>query len=52
VATVRAGSFDDPLTVAGRGLNLVEALTTAWASERGADGTTVWFELQNALATA
>jgi anti-sigma regulatory factor (Ser/Thr protein kinase) len=51
-SVVRAESFDDPLTVAGRGLSLVEALTSVWATDRGADGTTVWFELQNALATA
>jgi anti-sigma regulatory factor (Ser/Thr protein kinase) len=35
----------DPLDVAGRGLTLVEALTSAWSAERGANGTTVWFEL-------
>ena len=46
--TVRAESFDDPLTISGRGLSLVEALTTAWSAERSADGTTVWFELENA----
>jgi anti-sigma regulatory factor (Ser/Thr protein kinase) len=40
-SVLRAESFDDTLTVAGRGLSLVEALTTAWATERGADGTTV-----------
>ena len=50
--TVRAESLDDPLTISGRGLSLVEALTTAWSAERSADGTTVWFELENALATA
>jgi anti-sigma regulatory factor (Ser/Thr protein kinase) len=37
---------DDPLVVSGRGLMLVEALTSAWAAEHGADGTTVWFELE------
>jgi hypothetical protein len=24
----------------------VEALTTAWSAEHGADGTTVWFEIE------
>ena len=37
---------DDPLDVSGRGLMLVDALTSAWAAEHGADGTTVWFELE------
>jgi serine phosphatase RsbU (regulator of sigma subunit)/anti-sigma regulatory factor (Ser/Thr protein kinase) len=37
---------DDPLTVSGRGLDLVEAMSTAWAAEHGADGTTVWFEVE------
>jgi anti-sigma regulatory factor (Ser/Thr protein kinase) len=40
-SVVRAELFHDPLTMAGRGLSLVEALTTAWATERCADGTTV-----------
>ena len=31
--------------VGGRGLSLVEAFSSAWGSRRGADGTTVWFEL-------
>jgi anti-sigma regulatory factor (Ser/Thr protein kinase) len=36
---------DDPLAVSGRGLGLVDVIATAWAAEHGADGTTVWFEL-------
>jgi anti-sigma regulatory factor (Ser/Thr protein kinase) len=35
----------DPTDISGRGLLLVEALTTAWSAEHSADGTTVWFEL-------
>ncbi|MDQ6649584.1 MAG: SpoIIE family protein phosphatase, partial [Actinomycetota bacterium] len=31
--------------IGGRGLQLVEALASVWSSERSADGTTVWFEL-------
>jgi anti-sigma regulatory factor (Ser/Thr protein kinase) len=41
----RAHSLEDPLSVSGRGLGLVDAVATAWAAEHGADGTTVWFEL-------
>jgi anti-sigma regulatory factor (Ser/Thr protein kinase) len=46
--TVRAPSEveEDPLTIEGRGLALVEVLSSAWAAEHGADGTTVWFELE------
>jgi anti-sigma regulatory factor (Ser/Thr protein kinase) len=36
----------DPLAVSGRGLMLVDALTSAWEVEHGADGTTVWFEME------
>jgi serine phosphatase RsbU (regulator of sigma subunit)/anti-sigma regulatory factor (Ser/Thr protein kinase) len=36
----------DPMSVSGRGLTLVDALTTAWSAEHNADGTTVWFELE------
>lgn len=35
----------DPLEVHGRGLRLVEALSTRWGSELDDIGTTVWFEL-------
>jgi anti-sigma regulatory factor (Ser/Thr protein kinase) len=42
----RVGDQEDPMAIAGRGLALVEALSTAWAAEHGADGTTVWFEIQ------
>jgi anti-sigma regulatory factor (Ser/Thr protein kinase) len=41
----RTHSLEDPLSVSGRGLGLVDAVATAWAAEHGADGTTVWFEL-------
>jgi anti-sigma regulatory factor (Ser/Thr protein kinase) len=36
----------DPMTVSGRGLTLVDALTVAWSAERSSDGTSVWFELE------
>ena len=36
---------EEPLTVSGRGLTLVDAVASAWAAEHGTDGTTVWFEL-------
>ena len=35
----------DPESVSGRGLSLVDALSSAWAAEHSTDGTTVWFEL-------
>jgi hypothetical protein len=37
---------DEPLTVSGRGLTLVDAVADAWAAEHGTDGTTVWFEIE------
>lgn len=37
---------DDPLRVSGRGLQLVDALTSRWGSEQDAAGTTVWFVLE------
>ncbi len=42
---------EDPMRVHGRGLMLVEALTSRWGSERDKDGMTVWFviELDNNL---
>jgi anti-sigma regulatory factor (Ser/Thr protein kinase) len=36
---------EEPLRVHGRGLQLVEALTTRWGSERDTVGATVWFVL-------
>jgi anti-sigma regulatory factor (Ser/Thr protein kinase) len=45
VGVARPFGAPDPLDVAGRGLTLVDALTTSWSVERGANGTTVWFEL-------
>ena len=35
----------DPESVSGRGLSLVDALSSAWSAEHSTDGTTVWFEL-------
>jgi serine phosphatase RsbU (regulator of sigma subunit)/anti-sigma regulatory factor (Ser/Thr protein kinase) len=46
-----AAAPEDPLMVSGRGLGLVEALTTAWSAEHGADGTTVWFEIERPTAS-
>lgn len=42
---VRRVQSDDAELVSGRGLALVEGLSSAWSSEQTADGTTVWFEL-------
>ena len=36
----------DPLAGHGRGLQLVEMLTSRWGSELDADGMTVWCELE------
>ena len=38
----------DPLAVHGRGLQLVDAVSTRWGSELDAVGTTVWFVLEPA----
>jgi anti-sigma regulatory factor (Ser/Thr protein kinase) len=35
----------DPHAVTGRGLYLVDTLTTAWGVDVAVDGKTVWFEL-------
>ena len=43
--TVRHPEMADPDEISGRGLALVDALTTVWSAEHSADGTTVWFEL-------
>jgi serine phosphatase RsbU (regulator of sigma subunit)/anti-sigma regulatory factor (Ser/Thr protein kinase) len=48
--TVQPTEDDDPLMVSGRGLSLVDALATAWSAEHGADGTTVWFEIERSDA--
>jgi serine phosphatase RsbU (regulator of sigma subunit)/anti-sigma regulatory factor (Ser/Thr protein kinase) len=40
----RPGELDET-SISGRGLSLVEALTSAWSAEHSTDGTTVWFEL-------
>jgi anti-sigma regulatory factor (Ser/Thr protein kinase) len=37
---------DDPMRVSGRGLAMVEAMTSAWSAEQNDDGTTVWFEIE------
>jgi serine phosphatase RsbU (regulator of sigma subunit)/anti-sigma regulatory factor (Ser/Thr protein kinase) len=50
--TISQGALEDPLTISGRGLALVDALSAAWSAERSADGTTVWFELEADTATA
>ena len=42
---VRRSEEAEPDDISGRGLALVDALSTAWSAERNADGTTVWFEL-------
>ena len=49
---VELGEDEDPLQVAGRGLMLVEALADRWASEHDATGTTAWFALDLAGASA
>jgi anti-sigma regulatory factor (Ser/Thr protein kinase) len=46
VDAVSGEPLDDPLRVHGRGLQLVEALTTRWGSELDNVGTTVWFILE------
>ncbi len=42
---VRQPEEAEPDDISGRGLALVDALSTSWSAERNADGTTVWFEL-------
>jgi len=42
---VRQPEEAKPDDISGRGLALVDALSTSWSAERNADGTTVWFEL-------
>jgi anti-sigma regulatory factor (Ser/Thr protein kinase) len=42
---VPAGPPEDPLQVHGRGLQVVESLSSRWGHEAGADGASVWFEL-------
>jgi anti-sigma regulatory factor (Ser/Thr protein kinase) len=41
----------DPLAVHGRGLQLVDAVSTRWGSELDAVGMTVWFVLEAAKST-
>jgi anti-sigma regulatory factor (Ser/Thr protein kinase) len=36
----------DPIRVSGRGLTLVDAMSSAWGVQQTPDGTTVWFELE------
>lgn len=45
VAT-QAPPADDPLQVHGRGLQLVDALSSRWGHEVDADGLSVWFEIE------
>ena len=42
----------DPTAQRGRGLDLVDAITDAWGSDRTSRGTTVWFELARGRAPA
>ena len=39
-----------PLDEGGRGIALVDALSSGWGAERTADGKTVWFEVAAATA--
>lgn len=50
--TVQQSDDYEPMSISGRGLTLVNSLTTAWSAEHSADATTVWFELGVAPATA
>jgi anti-sigma regulatory factor (Ser/Thr protein kinase) len=43
---VAATTEVDPVRVSGRGLTLVDAVTSAWGVRQTPDGTTVWFELE------
>lgn len=45
LSTALAPQSAEPTELRGRGLALVEAITTAWGSERTSRGTTVWFEI-------
>jgi anti-sigma regulatory factor (Ser/Thr protein kinase) len=45
LTTALAPRSAEPTELRGRGLALVEAITTAWGSERTSRGTTVWFEV-------
>ena len=49
---VAADSGADPLDVHGRGLQLVEALSDRWGSQRDALGSTVWFVLDARTAAS
>ncbi|HEX2175461.1 MAG TPA: SpoIIE family protein phosphatase [Nocardioidaceae bacterium] len=42
---VRPVEGEEPTVSTGRGLTIVDVLSTTWSSERSVDGTTVWFEL-------
>ena len=37
----------EPTAPSGRGLALVEALSSSWGTQKRADGKTVWFEVQS-----
>lgn len=45
LSTALAPQSAEPNELRGRGLALVEAISTAWGSERTSRGTTVWFEI-------
>ncbi len=42
----------DPLSVHGRGLQIVDALSARWGSAQDASGTTVWFALSTAAGSS
>jgi serine phosphatase RsbU (regulator of sigma subunit)/anti-sigma regulatory factor (Ser/Thr protein kinase) len=44
--SVQQSEEGEALRVSGRGLTLVDALASTWSAEQGADGTTVWFEME------
>jgi anti-sigma regulatory factor (Ser/Thr protein kinase) len=48
--TARRSEHHEPSDITGRGLMLVDTLAAAWSAEHSADGTTVWFELDLAVA--
>jgi serine phosphatase RsbU (regulator of sigma subunit)/anti-sigma regulatory factor (Ser/Thr protein kinase) len=50
--TARLSEDHVPTDISGRGLLLVDALSTAWSAEHSADGTTVWFELDTHRSAA
>ena len=49
-ATLPARRTATPMDEGGRGIALVDALSTGWGAERTPDGKTVWFEVAAATA--